>query len=553
MRVRQWTAGLSAAVLVASGAALAVADRASATGGDQVSSSADGHVAAAAPTARVAADATVIRFDELPAGTTVTDQYAVRGIVFAGADGFADPFISPDGASPTSPVLSGSPRFTGSIAGSFVRPGTDQPATVDRFSLDVGYIDTPGSVAVTVYAAGGATLGTLVVADSGINRLTSTFPGAARFVAASTGDEPAGFGIDNLSFTVTRKLAALGDSLSSGEGAGAYDAASGGCHRTARAWPRLLGADEDAPVDLVAHLACSGATTVSLVRASGGEGPQLQQLAALDPAPDLVTITIGANDLGLNDVLTDCYLNDCVTDRRTDTARTVLARNLGPALIRAFQQVRATVPDADVVVVGYPRLLPSTPAETAGCPWLKPTEQTRFKRPDHRAGPGRAGLGDRGRGGVRPGAAGARRARAVHRGALGPTRWASSAGRSADTCCCPASRRSRPTCGRPSTPADPLRRPGPPPGPGRRPPSGVVTARHHRRGAQPVAVDTRSGRARQTPRAGARPARPRILPAGTDRDALASVAGWAASRPGRRWPSAARRPCWSRRSACGRR
>ena len=47
-----------------------------------------------------------ITFSEFATGTRITDQYIDKGIIFGGDS----PFISPDGANPTSPVLAGSPR-----------------------------------------------------------------------------------------------------------------------------------------------------------------------------------------------------------------------------------------------------------------------------------------------------------------------------------------------------------------------------------------------------------------------------------------------------------
>lgn len=73
-------------------------------------------------------------------------------------------------------MLSGSRRFTGAIAGSFV-----VPATVDRLSLDVGFIDTPGSVAVTVFGPDVGTLGSVPALNPGIDTLASrTHPRTGR-------------------------------------------------------------------------------------------------------------------------------------------------------------------------------------------------------------------------------------------------------------------------------------------------------------------------------------------------------------------------------------
>jgi lysophospholipase L1-like esterase len=378
MRAGQWLATAAVVAVVGAGAALSVPDRATAAGGTGASSSAGGQVAAAAPRAR-AAGGTTITFDDIARGVPVTDQYARRGIVFAGAAGAAAPFVTGDASNPTSPVLSGSPLFQGAIAGTFVFPLTGRPTQVDRFSLDVGYIDTPGSVAVTVYDPAGRRLGALTANGIGIVRLTSTFRGASRFVVAAATDEPAGFGIDNVSFTIPVRVAALGDSYSSGEGAGAYERSSGGCHRTARAWPRLL-ADPDRDVTVVAHLACSGARTAALNSPFKNEPAQLTQLAGVRPAPNVVTLTMGGNDIGFADVLADCVAHDCVADGRLDRAGRELTQAMPAVLRGAYTRVQRAAPDAAVVVVGYPRLFPPAEGFTLSCHLLDANERARLNQ-----------------------------------------------------------------------------------------------------------------------------------------------------------------------------
>ena len=112
---------------------------------------------------------------------------------------------------------------------------------LDGFSLDVGYIDDPGSVHVVVRDADGDQIDELIADTTGIVSLTSMAPGAASFVVETVAGESAGFAIDNLSFDPpVPSLAALGDSYSSGEGNPPFDASSGACHRSPQAWPRLL-------------------------------------------------------------------------------------------------------------------------------------------------------------------------------------------------------------------------------------------------------------------------------------------------------------------------
>jgi hypothetical protein len=137
----------------------------------------------------------VITFSEFPVGTQITNQYQPLGILFGGDT----PFITTDAANPASPVLSGTPKFSGTITGSFVTPG-GQPRSVCHFSLDVGYINHPGSVLVTALGPSGKTIKTIRVNQTGIVPVTVRAPGIAFFSVAETSAESNGFTIDNVAF-----------------------------------------------------------------------------------------------------------------------------------------------------------------------------------------------------------------------------------------------------------------------------------------------------------------------------------------------------------------
>ncbi len=139
-----------------------------------------------------------ITFSEFPDGTSISDQYQPYGIDFGGDS----PFITDDGANPTSPVLSGTPRFFGTITGAFVTPA-GSPRTVDDFSLDVGYIDNPGSTEVIAYDSGGNPIDTMVIDDTGIVNVSVSVSGIASFAVESADpDNPDddGWAIDNVAF-----------------------------------------------------------------------------------------------------------------------------------------------------------------------------------------------------------------------------------------------------------------------------------------------------------------------------------------------------------------
>lgn len=160
---------------------------------------------------------------------------------------------------------------------------------------------------------------------------------------------------------------AVGDSYSSGEGSPPFDTDTDGnrCHRSPKAWPRLLRTDH--------HLACTGATIDDIY------GSQRDALAALNQTRpvDAVTVTIGGNDIGFADVLGDCFLSlrcsDPLINNRIDGVAQRLADAQGNGV---YHDLETAAPTARVVVVGYPRLFPTDYADVGpSCRpvWAGPT------------------------------------------------------------------------------------------------------------------------------------------------------------------------------------
>ncbi|MFB7500797.1 SGNH/GDSL hydrolase family protein [Streptomyces sp. NPDC056161] len=138
---------------------------------------------------------------------------------------------------------------------------------------------------------------------------------------------------------------ALGDSYSSGVGAGSYISSSGDCDRSTNAYPYLYNAAH-APSSF-AFNACSGATTDDVLAG---------QLGSLNSSTGLVSITIGGNDAGFADVMTTCVLNsDSTCLSRINTARSYVASTLPGKLDTTYSTIRSKAPSARVVVIGYPR------------------------------------------------------------------------------------------------------------------------------------------------------------------------------------------------------
>lgn len=138
---------------------------------------------------------------------------------------------------------------------------------------------------------------------------------------------------------------ALGDSYSSGVGAGSYIGSSGSCERSTKAYPALWAAAHS-PTSYVS-VACSGAKTTDVVD---------NQVGALRSSTTLVSITIGGNDLGFAGIMEDCVIygtDTCVSeiDAAENTART----RLPGWLDNAYSAIRGHAPNARVVVLSYPR------------------------------------------------------------------------------------------------------------------------------------------------------------------------------------------------------
>jgi lysophospholipase L1-like esterase len=137
---------------------------------------------------------------------------------------------------------------------------------------------------------------------------------------------------------------ALGDSYSSGVGAGSYIGSSGSCDRSTNAYSALW-ASAHAPAAYTS-VACSGATT-STVNSS--------QLSALSSATTLVSITIGGNDVGFSNIMETCALQGTSACVSAVQSAENYAQNTLPGLLNTtYNNIRSHAPNAKVVVIDYP-------------------------------------------------------------------------------------------------------------------------------------------------------------------------------------------------------
>lgn len=137
---------------------------------------------------------------------------------------------------------------------------------------------------------------------------------------------------------------ALGDSYASGYGVPPY---STPCGRSDAAYAVQLDGREKIHLD--DFVACAGATTGSVV--SGG------QLGALDSDTDLVTLSVGGNDVGWSQAVTACLGgSDQQCAGVLAATRNTVSRTLPGRLDALYSQIAAGAPHAHVIVTGYPQL-----------------------------------------------------------------------------------------------------------------------------------------------------------------------------------------------------
>lgn len=140
-------------------------------------------------------------------------------------------------------------------------------------------------------------------------------------------------------------VAAIGDSYLAGIGAGRYYTVDG-CRRSHRSAARLVAKLRAAQL---VDLTCPGATVIS----------SSQRASQLPRDSKLVIVQVGGNDIGFATLAGACFLagtSTCLTTVRDGHQRLPIVRRGVLGLVR---QIRLTAPTADVVVLGYPRILGS--------------------------------------------------------------------------------------------------------------------------------------------------------------------------------------------------
>lgn len=213
----------------------------------------------------------------------------------------------------------------------------------------------------------------------------------------------------NLPGSTSPTYVAVGDSFASGEGnrasgwvdnAGVVTKAPStrngrGCHRSSLAYPVLVasalqGMQGYAGSDFNFY-ACSGDTTTDVSTSSsaasvglkganvgGGEPAQVESNPSSLNRARIVTVTIGGNDIGFSNVMYTCWRHhDQCNANSNDPWTASLIPNIAKlqsVLTQSYATIRAAAPNAKLLVLDYPDLIPQQPTQeqlTSGCMGLK--------------------------------------------------------------------------------------------------------------------------------------------------------------------------------------
>jgi lysophospholipase L1-like esterase len=173
---------------------------------------------------------------------------------------------------------------------------------------------------------------------------------------------------------------ALGDSYAAGYGIlPSTGLPVTGCDQSTTNYPHLTATELGLALT---DVTCSGAETANITTTAqvtySGTAPI--QLTSLSASTDIVTLTVGGNDLGFVDILTSCAAfssagpviagtTNCAAFYSAGGVDSLAAAVAGPvttALETTLAAIAVAAPNAKVFVVGYPALTPGT-IPGAGC------------------------------------------------------------------------------------------------------------------------------------------------------------------------------------------
>ena len=152
---------------------------------------------------------------------------------------------------------------------------------------------------------------------------------------------------------------ALGDSYTAGGPIGTLQEHGFFCQRSTRNYPSLVAVRLDLPLT---DVSCGGVTSDGLMQSVRGAPPQID---AITPKTRIVTLGVGGNDFGLyTSLLLTCPdvskpgLSGAPCRDRMGAQIRPLIPAIGDKVGAALSAVARKAPKAEVLLVGYPRLMP---------------------------------------------------------------------------------------------------------------------------------------------------------------------------------------------------
>lgn len=169
--------------------------------------------------------------------------------------------------------------------------------------------------------------------------------------------------------TGSGRYVALGDSYAAAPLVPLQTGQPLGCLRSNRNYPALVA--KGLGITDFRDVSCSGATTEDMTAPqSVPGGSNAPQLDALTADTTLVSLTIGGNDIGFGSIIQECTTRSplqptgsACKDFYTAGGTDRLAANIdatAPKIAATLDAIAERSPDATIVVVGYPVILPDT-------------------------------------------------------------------------------------------------------------------------------------------------------------------------------------------------
>ena len=160
---------------------------------------------------------------------------------------------------------------------------------------------------------------------------------------------------------VTKTYVALGDSYSAGVGSGG--STDSACYRSANGYAPLIAKQRGFTLN---YQACSGASTADVTA---------NQLSALGSGTSYVSMTIGGNDVGFANTITECakpaWASDCAGSIRS--GRAILTAAMPGRYAALFSSIAGRAPSAKVAIGGYPHIFQGQDCNAAT--FFSPTDE----------------------------------------------------------------------------------------------------------------------------------------------------------------------------------